>query len=102
MWSNLLSELLVGLGKLFLNPFTYIFFIASIFSGNLRVKRERKHFSVRNFNVTFEWKTSLGYGLLIGLILSVITLVAGISIPIEMVVSCLSFWTSISSTAITK
>lgn len=85
MWSNLLSELLVGLGKLFLNPFTYIFFIASIFCGNLRVKRERKHFSVRNFNVTFEWKTSLWYGLLIGLILSVITLVAGISIPIEMV-----------------
>ncbi|PGS52609.1 PDZ domain-containing protein [Bacillus sp. AFS041924] len=85
MWSNLFSELLVGLGKLFLNPFTYIFFIASIFCGNLRVKRERKHFSVRNFNVTFEWKTSIGYGLFIGLILSVVSLVAGISIPIEMV-----------------
>ncbi|PEJ58398.1 MULTISPECIES: PDZ domain-containing protein [unclassified Bacillus (in: firmicutes)] len=85
MWSNLVSELLVGLGKLFLNPFTYIFFIASIICGNIRVKRERKHFSVRNFNVTFEWKTSIWSGLFIGVILSVITLGAGISIPIEMV-----------------
>ena len=85
MWSNLLSELLVGLAKLFINPFTYIFFIASIFCGYLRVKRERKHFSTRNFNVSFEWKTSISYGLLIGGILSVVTLVAGVSIPIEMV-----------------
>ncbi|WP_088070618.1 PDZ domain-containing protein [Gottfriedia luciferensis] len=85
MWSNLFSELLFGLGKLFLNPFTYIFFIASILCGYLRVKRERKHFSVRNYNVTFEWKTSIWSGLLIGAIFSVITLVAGISIPIEMV-----------------
>lgn len=85
MWSNLLSEILVGLAKLFLNPFTYIFFIASILSGYLRVKRERKFFSTRIFNISFEWKTSLLNGLLIGGILSVISLVVGISVPIEMI-----------------
>lgn len=86
MWSNLISDFLVGFAKLFLHPFVYIFFIASLFSGYLRVKRERKHFSTRIFNVSFEWKTSILYGLLLGAILSVVSLLVGISIPIEMVV----------------
>jgi len=85
MWSEGLIGLLVGLAKLFLNPFTYIFFIATLFGGYLRVKRERKHFSIRIFNASFEWKTSLLYGLLIGGILSVVSLLVGISIPIEMI-----------------
>lgn len=86
MWSNLISDFLFGFAKLFLHPFVYIFFIASLFSGYLRVKRERKHFSTRIFNVSFEWKTSILYGLLLGAILSVVSLLVGISIPIEMVV----------------
>lgn len=85
MWSNLLTELLYGFGKLFLNPFVYVFFIATIAVGYLRIKRERKHFSVRIFNMTFEWKTSILQGLLLGAILSVLSIAVGISIPIEMI-----------------
>jgi len=86
MWSNVVSELLVGFAKLFLHPFVYLFFIAALCKGYLRVKRERKHFSTRVFNVSFEWKTSILYGLFLGVILSVVSLLVGISIPIEMVI----------------
>lgn len=78
-----LIELLKGVGMLFLHPvFYYLFFIAAIL-GVSRVKRERKNFHVRAENAYFELRQLLPLGLLIGLCLSLISIIAGLVIPIE-------------------
>lgn len=82
-WGN---ELLNGLGKLFLNPvFYYVFFLAAML-GVSRVKRERKSFHVRAENAYFELRQVLPLGLVLGLILSVVTLGLGLVIPIETII----------------
>lgn len=79
-------ELLKGLGKLFLNPvFYYVFFLAAML-GVSRVKRERKSFHVRAENAYFELRQLLPLGLVIGLVLSIVTIGLGLVIPIETII----------------
>lgn len=78
-------ELLKGLGRLLLNPvFYYLFFLAAIL-GVSRVKRERKNFHVRAENAYFELRQLLPLGFATGLVLSIITIAAGLVIPIELI-----------------
>lgn len=78
-----LFELLKGTGKLFLHPlFYYLFFIAAVL-GVFRVKRERSHFHVRAENAYFELRQLLPLGIIIGLVLSIISILAGLVIPLE-------------------
>ncbi|WP_141432952.1 PDZ domain-containing protein [Bacillus sp. 03113] len=80
-----LIEVLTGAGKLFLNPvFYYLFFLAA-FLGVSRVKRERKNFHIRSENAYFELK-QLTSGILVGLAISIFTVILGIALPIEAVV----------------
>ncbi|MFB9987109.1 PDZ domain-containing protein [Bacillus benzoevorans] len=84
-------ELLKGLGRLLLNPvFYYLFFLAAIL-GVSRVKRERKNFHVRAENAYFELRQLLPLGLAAGLVLSIITIGAGLVIPIELIVFAAGF-----------
>lgn len=80
-----LMELLIGTGKLFLNPVFYLLFLLAAFLGVSRVKRERKNFHVRVENAYFELRQLLPIGLLVGLGISLIILAAGVVIPIEIV-----------------
>nr|WP_239094027.1 PDZ domain-containing protein [Bacillus sp. B15-48] len=74
-------ELLKGTGKLFLHPlFYYLFFIAA-YLGVSRVKRERKNFHVRAKDAYFELRQLLPIGLIIGLVLSIITVASGLVVP---------------------
>ncbi|WP_042463018.1 PDZ domain-containing protein [Neobacillus dielmonensis] len=76
-----LVEFLKGTGKLFLQPvFYYLVFLAGIL-GVRRVKRERKNFHIRAEDAYFELRQLFPKGILIGLVLSVITIAAGIAIP---------------------
>lgn len=76
-----LIELLKGTLKLFLHPvFYYCFFLAAVL-GVARVKRERQNFSVRAENAYFELRQLLPPGIILGLTVSIMTLIAGITIP---------------------
>jgi hypothetical protein len=76
-----LFELLKGTGRLFLNPvFYYLIFLSGIL-GVSRVKRERKNFHTRTFDAYYELRQLFPLGLIVGLVLSVATVLAGITVP---------------------
>lgn len=86
MAQDWLLELLIGTGKLFLNPVFYILFFLAAFLGVSRVKRERKNFHVRVENAYFELRQLIPHGLVIGLILSIIIVAVGVVVPFEVIV----------------
>jgi hypothetical protein len=76
-----LIELLKGTGRLFLHPvFYYLIFLSGIL-GVSRVKRERKNFHNRTFDAYFELRQLLPIGLLLGLVLTIVTIIAGLTLP---------------------
>ncbi|MFK9090201.1 PDZ domain-containing protein [Bacillus salipaludis] len=76
-----LVELLKGMGKLFLHPVLYyLVFLAGIL-GVMRVKRERKNFHIRAQDAYFELRQVFPLGLVVGMILSVVVVTAGITVP---------------------
>ncbi|MCM3691727.1 PDZ domain-containing protein [Neobacillus niacini] len=76
-----LFELLKGTGRLFLHPvFYYLIFLSGIL-GVSRVKRERKNFHTRTFDAYFELRQLLPLGLLLGLVLTIVTIIAGLTLP---------------------
>jgi len=81
-----LMELLKGTGKLLLHPLFYYFFFIAAYLGVSRVKRERKNFHTRAEDAFFELRQLLPTGLVIGLILSVITIVSGLVIPFALII----------------
>lgn len=86
-----LIELLKGLAKIFLHPILYyLFFLAGIL-GVMRVKRERKDFHIRAHNAYFELRQLLPLGVLLGLIMSVIVVAAGITVPFASILLIAAF-----------
>lgn len=76
-----LFELLKGTGRLFLHPvFYYLIFLSGIL-GVSRVKRERKNFHTRTFDAYFELRQLFPMGLILGLVLTIVTLMAGLTLP---------------------
>jgi hypothetical protein len=75
-------ELLRAIGRLFLNPLLYIAIFMLIFLGYQRVKRERRFFKVRILGGWTELRLGIST-LLLSLIISVITVVVGIALPIQ-------------------
>ncbi|WML59074.1 PDZ domain-containing protein [Neobacillus sp. PS2-9] len=76
-----LVELLKGTGKLFLHPVLYYLVFLSGILGVMRVKRERKNFHIRAHDAYFELRQLFSPGVLMGLVLSVIIVAAGITVP---------------------
>lgn len=85
MWQDWLFELLRGIAKLFLNPLFYITFVFAAFLGVTRVKKERKHFTVRAQNAYFELKQLLPNGVIIGLCLSILSILMVLIVPMELI-----------------
>lgn len=76
-----LIELLKGIGRVFLHPIGYyLFFLAGIL-GVMRVKSERRDFHIRAYDAYFELRQLLPLGIVSGLVLSVVTVAVGITIP---------------------
>jgi hypothetical protein len=86
-----LLELLKGIGQLFLHPVLYyLVFIAGIL-GVMRVKRERKNFHTRAYDAYFELRQVFPLGILVGLILSIITVAAGLAVPFAAILLIAAF-----------
>jgi hypothetical protein len=79
-------ELLKGTGKLLLHPVFYLSFILAAVLGVSRVKRERKNFTVRSKDAYFELRQLFPLGLLLGLIISVITIAMGFTVPLAAII----------------
>ncbi|MBT2729648.1 PDZ domain-containing protein [Bacillus sp. ISL-75] len=77
-----LVELLKGTGKLFLHPVLYYLVFLTGILGVTRVKRERKNFHIRAHDAYFELRQLFPQGVLIGLVLSIIVVAAGIAVPV--------------------
>jgi len=91
-------ELLKGTGKLLLHPvFYYSIFLAALL-GISRVKRERKNFTVRAKDALFELRQLFPLGLLIGLIISFVTVAAGIPVPFAAILLVAAFTLMLSLT----
>ncbi|MEH7444609.1 PDZ domain-containing protein [Bacillus sp. JJ1122] len=84
-------ELLKGTGKLLLHPVFYLSIFLALYLGISRVKRERKNFTVRAMDAYFELRQLIPLGLLIGLIISVLTIAAGIPIPFAAILLVAAF-----------
>lgn len=81
-----LIELIQGIGRLFIHPFLYVFIIGSILVGYVRVKRERRNFSIRGHRELFELTRYLGMSILLGLGISVITIGIGLVVPMNIII----------------
>ncbi|WKA49985.1 PDZ domain-containing protein [Planococcus liqunii] len=76
-------DLLLDIGRIFINPLLYIALIAAIMLGYFRVKRERKIFRTR---IVWGWTEFSGFlkdGLKYAVIFSVIFAGAGLVLPLE-------------------
>ncbi|ULT56424.1 PDZ domain-containing protein [Neobacillus drentensis] len=86
-----LVEVLKGAGRFFLHPVLYyLVFLAGIL-GVKRVKRERKNFHIRAEDAYFELRQLFPIGMVIGLILSVITIAVGIAVPFAAILLIVGF-----------
>lgn len=86
-----LIELLKGIGRFFLNPIGYYLVLLAAILGVRRVKRERKNFHIRANNAYYELRQLLPLGLIIGLILSLIVLAAGLTVPLAAILLIAAF-----------
>ena len=83
MYVDILLEVLRAIGRFFINPLFYIAIVFAIFLGYRRVKRERKSFNIRILSGWSELKNSLLAGLTVSLVLSLITIVVGLTMTPE-------------------
>ncbi|MEH7414378.1 PDZ domain-containing protein [Neobacillus drentensis] len=91
-----LVELLKGTGRFFLHPVLYyLVFLAGIL-GVKRVKRERKNFHIRAEDAYFELRQLFPIGIVIGLVLSIVTIAAGVAVPFAAIL-LIAFFTLIWS-----
>src|SRR5699024_2486940 len=81
MVESWLTELLKGIGKVFLNPLLYWSFILIV--GYKRIRQERKQFGVKIFDVFSVWKKTWIISLLAGLSISLLNLGLGIVLSYE-------------------
>lgn len=80
-----LLEIAKAIGRFFMNPVFYFSIILVLTAGFMRVKRERSDFNVRVHNGFHELKHLLPAGLLTGMMISIITLGAGLIFPFELI-----------------
>lgn len=88
---DILLEIAMGIGRMFLNPLLYVAIIMAIFLGYKRVKRERKHFNIR---ILWGWSELVGLikeGIWLSIIISVITLLFGFTQSVEFLILVTAF-----------
>lgn len=81
MVQEILIELVKGIGRFFLHPAVYITLLFSVLIGYFRVKRERKQFRARILWGWTEAKHFLLDGYVWAIIISVISVAAGLVVP---------------------
>jgi hypothetical protein len=86
VWQEWCIELLKGIGKLFIHPLFYLSIILVLAAGYKRVKRERRDFHVRVHSGYTELKSLFPLGIMAGILLSVISIVVGVTVPFAAIV----------------
>ncbi|MCJ8007650.1 PDZ domain-containing protein [Lederbergia wuyishanensis] len=80
-----LLEIAKGIGRLFLHPILYFSILLALTAGYLRVKRERRDFHVRVNSLFHELRYLLPAGIVSGLILSLLFVSLGLTIPVPII-----------------
>lgn len=80
-----ITEILLGIGKVFLHPIFYYSIILAIITGMVRVNKERNDFHIRVIEPLQELRYLFPIGLLIGCILSIVTIGSGMVISYSMI-----------------
>src|SRR5699024_8132818 len=78
-----LLEIAKGIGKMFLNPMLYWALFLVVISGSLRIYKERHQFNTKVKDLFTEWKGTFPFVLLSFVILSLITVGAGMVLSYE-------------------
>ncbi|MCD5325889.1 MULTISPECIES: PDZ domain-containing protein [Pontibacillus] len=85
MISDWFFELMKGFGRLFMQPVTYWTVLLLMMASVKRIKRERRDFGSKIFHIFAEWRKTIGISLLFGLILSIVSIAVGFSLPYPVV-----------------
>lgn len=91
MIEEILLEFLKAIARMFMNPLLYMAIIMAIFLGYVRVKRERKFFKTR---ILWGWTELVGLikeGIWFALIISVLSLLVGLTQSIELLFFVVAF-----------
>lgn len=78
-------ELLKAIGRVFLNPLLYWSILLVVIVGYQRIQRERLHFGFKIFDVFSEWKNTWMTSMIIGVILSIISISIGFVFSYEVI-----------------
>lgn len=89
MW---LWEIARAIGWFFANPLTYVIIGAALLIGSKRVKQERKDFKTRLYPPLYDVLVSVGPGIFYGLLVSVLIIVSGLFVPLEVLVLAGLLW----------
>ncbi|MER1984486.1 MAG: PDZ domain-containing protein [Solibacillus sp.] len=95
MIGAILVEMIMAIGRFFINPLLYVAILVAIFLGYRRVKRERKFFHIRILNGWTELKELLFVSVWLSLIVSVVSVVIGLTVPVQFLM-----WVSVLSIAV--
>lgn len=79
-------EIVKGIGRFFLNPLFYWSLLLILFTGILRIRRERSNFGVKIYDVFSEWKGTGIISVIAGVLISGICIGVGIVFSYETVV----------------
>ncbi|KGR80583.1 PDZ domain-containing protein [Ureibacillus manganicus] len=95
---DILYEFLRAVGRVFVNPILYLTLLMAVYVGYRRVKNERRHFHIRILSGWAEVKGLVSESLLFSLCISVLSLLIGLTLPVELlyivtIVSILSLLT---------
>ncbi|HLS09715.1 PDZ domain-containing protein [Lentibacillus sp.] len=83
MAESWVMELVKGIGRFFLNPLVYWTIILSLVVSYRRIKQERRLFGQKVFDIFSEWKDTWLVTTIFGLMLSIITIGAGVVFSYE-------------------
>ncbi|WP_142669904.1 PDZ domain-containing protein [Alteribacter lacisalsi] len=89
---GLTGELLTGSGRFFAQPLFYLFLLTALWFGFRRVKRERRHFHTRIYDVVHDLFFPLAAGAAAGAGLTIAVLGLGIVIPAAVLLLLSAVW----------
>lgn len=79
-------EIVYGVGRMFYNPLFYWFVILLIYTGLKRIKRERRNFGTKVYEVFSEVNKTWIVSLMFGLLISVISILFGLVLSWEIII----------------
>ncbi|RNA67529.1 PDZ domain-containing protein [Alteribacter keqinensis] len=85
-------ELLQAIGRFFLHPAVYLFLFVCIWFGMRRVRRERKDFHTRVYDVVSDLLFPAGAALTAGAVLTIILTGLGVTVPFAMMLLITLIW----------